>query len=1061
MTGADGGAGPDDRPARRWDVALSFAGAQRDYVGRVAGALTAQGVRCFYDADEQIDLWGKYLAEELPAIYGEQAAAVVVFGSAEYAARDWTRLERRAALNRAVRERREYVLPARFDDTPLPGLLSDMVTIDLRTRTPHQFAAMIAAKLAALGITGPGDAAVVRDPAQDAEAACPAGAVRVGEADPRRLGVHAAISVPGMPDEGLPEYVARDVDGRVAAKVEGSPRGQAVGNVGGGSLVVGPGALLTNSVIQLGGGESRGAESIRLAARGPGDVLVVGDVPQEPAAFQPRPELLGVLEEESGPRVSVVFAVTGIRGVGKTQVAAAYARRRIGDGWRLVAWIDAEDEAEVLAGLAQVAAAVGVGAAGEDARVLAAGVRHWLEADGAQRLMVFDNAADLDGLRPFLPAGGAAQVVITSNRRVATGLGMAVPVDVFSEEEALAFLAERTGIDDDEKARELSGDLGFLPLGLAQAAASIAAQHLGYDTYLARLRTLPVAQYLERVEGDAYPYRLAEAIMLSLRGVEEADPSGWCAEVMGLISVLAETGISRRLLHATTGDAPCGAAGIDAVAGRLADASLVGFSLDDAVVAHRLVMRVVRERLAAEGRLAAVAAEAVRVLTGLADSVTEAWRDPAGVRELAAQVIALTGHVRGHLDDLSGEVTAGLRQLRLRSVYLLNGLGDSTGQAILAAEPLAAECEEALGTDHPDTQAAHTNLAYAYNMAGRAAEAIPLLEEVLAACERVLGADHPYPQTLALRNNLADAYREAGRTADAIPLLEQALGACERVMGTDHLNTLALRNNLALAYREAGRTAEAIPLLEQTVADCERVLGADHPNALAAHTNLGDAYWEAGRAAEAISIYNRTLGACERVLGADHPQTLALRNNLTDAYRAAGQTPGTIPLLEQAVTDCERVLGTDHPQTMAAHTNLAHAYNAAGQIAEATSLFERTLADCERVLGADHPQTLALRNNLALAYRKAGRAAKATSLFERTLADRERVLGTDHPDTLRSRNNVAAAYEEAGRAAKAISIYKRTLADFERVLGTDHPSTQAVRDNLTALMARNAENHEG
>lgn len=140
----------------RWDVALSFAGAQRDYVGKVAEALRAQGVRCFYDADEQIELWGKYLAEELPAIYGEQAAAVVVFVSAEYVARNWTRLERRAALARAVEERREYVLPARFDDTPLPGLLSDMVTVDLRGRTPQQFAAMIAAKLATIAIVVPG-----------------------------------------------------------------------------------------------------------------------------------------------------------------------------------------------------------------------------------------------------------------------------------------------------------------------------------------------------------------------------------------------------------------------------------------------------------------------------------------------------------------------------------------------------------------------------------------------------------------------------------------------------------------------------------------------------------------------------------------------------------------------------------------------------------------------------------------------------------------------------------------------------------------------------------------
>jgi len=61
-------------------------------------------------------------------------------------------LERRAAFSRAVRERREYVLPARFDDTSLPGLLSDLVAIDLRGRTPEQFAAMIANKLTALGV---------------------------------------------------------------------------------------------------------------------------------------------------------------------------------------------------------------------------------------------------------------------------------------------------------------------------------------------------------------------------------------------------------------------------------------------------------------------------------------------------------------------------------------------------------------------------------------------------------------------------------------------------------------------------------------------------------------------------------------------------------------------------------------------------------------------------------------------------------------------------------------------------------------------------------------------
>ena len=139
----------------RWDVALSFAGAQRAYVEQVAQSLVRRGLRCFYDADRltRIELWGTHLTESLPLVYGEQAAVVVIFISADYAARDWTILERRAALARAVRERREYILPARFDNTRLPGLLSDMVAIDLNDYAPEQFAEIVASKLESLGIS--------------------------------------------------------------------------------------------------------------------------------------------------------------------------------------------------------------------------------------------------------------------------------------------------------------------------------------------------------------------------------------------------------------------------------------------------------------------------------------------------------------------------------------------------------------------------------------------------------------------------------------------------------------------------------------------------------------------------------------------------------------------------------------------------------------------------------------------------------------------------------------------------------------------------------------------
>jgi len=204
MTGADRSTGPGTLPGRRWDVALSFAGAQRDYVGQVAETLKARGVRCFYDADEQVRLWGTHLAEELPRIYARESAAVVVFVSAEYAGRDWTRLERRAAFSRAVAEAGVYVLPARFDDSELPELLPDVATVDLPKYTPAEFADLVVAKLADLGLSP--------SPSPGGVGRAPPGGVRVRDVDPRRLGVHAAISVSGLPDEVPPEYVPRDTD---------------------------------------------------------------------------------------------------------------------------------------------------------------------------------------------------------------------------------------------------------------------------------------------------------------------------------------------------------------------------------------------------------------------------------------------------------------------------------------------------------------------------------------------------------------------------------------------------------------------------------------------------------------------------------------------------------------------------------------------------------------------------------------------------------------------------------------------------------------------------------
>lgn len=129
------------------DVALSFAGEDRAYVEMVAEQLTVRGVSVFYDRYEQADLWGKDLYVHLTEVYRNKAHYTLMFVSTHYKAKVWTNHERRAAQSRALEESREYILPARFDDTEIPGLLPTTGFIDLRSNSPVQVALLICEKL--------------------------------------------------------------------------------------------------------------------------------------------------------------------------------------------------------------------------------------------------------------------------------------------------------------------------------------------------------------------------------------------------------------------------------------------------------------------------------------------------------------------------------------------------------------------------------------------------------------------------------------------------------------------------------------------------------------------------------------------------------------------------------------------------------------------------------------------------------------------------------------------------------------------------------------------------
>ncbi|MFC8529240.1 tetratricopeptide repeat protein [Nocardia sp. NPDC057227] len=736
---------------------------------------------------------------------------------------------------------------------------------------------------------------------------------------------------------------------------------------------------------------------------------VVGALPLPAPHFVPRAQIGQLRAALARERVAVV--VCGMRGAGKTQVAAAYARQVMADpATRLVGWIGAETRDSALAGLAAVAAALGVADPEGDSLVSARRLRDHLNSTPVlSGVLVFDNATDPDFLNEFLPTGGGVRVVITSTDRAFTGLGELVDAATgYDRIESVTYLAAATGLDDPAGADALAAEVGDLPLALAAAATTITTRRLDYPGYRELLAAQPLPDALPRQRGTGYDRATDQALGLAIDTVTTTGETALDERVrwlVGVLAMLSPDGVEAALLERKP-DPVTGVA-----IGRCVEGSLLSWATGGRVlVMHRLTGRVVRERALAAGTLDGLIDAAATLLEPHLFDRSEAFQRRGDGTRLIDHIETLTGHAAG-LPTLSPATDAAVLATRRWAIGHLIGAADLR-RAISYAEHAVTDHQRVLGDDHPDTLTTRHNLAYAYQTAGRVGEAIELYERLLTDRRRVLGDDHP--NTLATRHNLAGTYETAGRVGEAIELYERVLTDNRRVLGDDNPNTLITRNQLAGAYETAGRVGEAIELYERLLTDRRRVLGDDHPNTLTTRNNLAFAYRAAGRVGEAIELYERLLTDNRRVLGDDHPNTLTTRHNLAFAYRAAGRVGEAIELYERVLTDRRRVLGDDHPNTLTTRHNLAGTYETAGRVGEAIELFERVLTDRRRVLGDDHPNTLTTRNNLAYTYETAGRVGEAIELYERLLTDNRRVLGDDHPNTLTTRDQLAAARKQRG-----------------------------------------------
>jgi tetratricopeptide (TPR) repeat protein len=699
-------------------------------------------------------------------------------------------------------------------------------------------------------------------------------------------------------------------------------------------------------------------------------------------ALLPQPTNLPISQPTNLPTYQstlITQAVQGMGGVGKTQLAAAFAHR-YGRYFHGVHWINAAQPEGIEAEIAQCGQKM---AAAREAPFpqklpdqLAWTLAAW-QQDKA-RLIILDNLEDVGAARAWLGrlCGGSLRVLLTARRTDWPG-DMALRrlrLETFTPEESRAFLVKHLetrfpharkgspdpeagggdlaiplerdlGEEEREMLDELAERLGHLPLALELAGRYI----VSFDS--PGFVGLSVADYLEE---------LAE----QRSSLEHESMQNWDQESGGPtehdLDLMATFDLSWQRLEEKE----------DHVAQRIF--LLAGYCAPNEPIPHDLLRRAGADE-DGEPLSGKTYGRALNLLTGLGLLELDADAPNTGptihplLAEYARALLPFPSPTvgRGERAGVRGEGLAALADTLVRMAREANDQMDQTGQLIHFGRlsPHVRAVAEAAEREAPEN-AAHlwVNLGYYLNRAADYAGARKYFEQALAIQEQVYEEENPHIATTV--NNLGAVQKAQGDLAGARASYERALRIDEAAFGPHHPNVAIRVNNLGEVLRQQGDLEGARASFERALRIKEQVYEPDHPSIATTVNNLGLVQQALGDLEGARASFERALGLWREAYGEEHPQVATALNNLGSVQQDLGDLKGARESFERALRIFEQVYGRQHPDTATTLWWLGVLAREEGKFDQARDYLEETLAIFERFLPAGHPNIEIVRGNL-------------------------------------------------------------------------------------------------
>jgi tetratricopeptide (TPR) repeat protein len=752
-----------------------------------------------------------------------------------------------------------------------------------------------------------------------------------------------------------------------------------------------------------------------------------------------------------GPRE---LAITGLGGVGKTQVALELAyRMRDRDSECSIFWIPCTSHESVEQAYMSIAQAVGI----QDVKPTEAKeqVKNYLSQKNTGKwLLIFDSADDMEmwiqdnndipALKNSLPESKQGHILFTTrNHKLAVDLAgpYVTSIPELDEETGVEFLEkllmQKDLLNDSDAVIAILTQLTFLPLAITQAVAYINRNRIGLSDYISLLQEQEseIVELLSENFQDKWRYKdiqnpVATTWLISFQQIQHLDELA--ADYLSFMACINPRNIPQSFLPQSTSKKKR----TDAI-GLLKAYSFINEQAEDHFLGlHQLVHLATRNWMRNNHKFTQWVFKTADRLNEVFPYVDHANRQEW--REYLPHALLLTGESEFQMQQ---EKYINLVQKVSRCLYR----DGRYNEAEMLLDNTMSIQQRKDGDINPDTLASMDILASIYSKQGRWKEAEELEVQIIKTQKQVLG---PHPNTLISMGNLASIYRKQGRWKEAEELEVQVMEASKQVLGPKHPNTLISMGNLASIYLKQGRWKEAEELEVQIMEASKQVLGPEHPHTLISMGNLASIYLKQGRWKEAEELEVQVMEASKQVPGPKHPHTLTSMGNLASTYLKQGRWKEAEELEVQVMEVSKQVIGPTHPHTLISMNNLASTYRKQGRWKEAEELEVQVIKTQKQVLGPEHPDTLTSMANLALTYLDQGQWKEAENLGLQVMETRKQVLGPRHPETLTSMANLASIYRKQGRWKEAEELEVQVIKTQKQVLGPRHPETLTSMANL-------------